>query len=220
MPQVFRPGANLFARLSIVVVVVVLGAAAVVGTVWLPRSKPVTKVGVPIQQPVPYSHALHVGGLGLDCRYCHAAVDKSSFADVPPTETCMTCHSQVATDRPSLELVRTSYKTGQSIPWNRVNNVPDFVYFNHEIHVAKGVGCETCHGRIDTMNQVYKAQTLQMEWCLDCHRDPAKYLRPLANEYDMGYQPQGDQRTIGGQLVSEYQILPANQLTNCSICHR
>jgi NAD-dependent SIR2 family protein deacetylase len=161
-----------------------------------------------------------VGGLGMDCRYCHATVEKSSTADIPSTETCMSCHSQVATDRPTLQLVRDSYQNGQPISWNRANNVPDFVYFNHEAHVAKGVGCETCHGRVDTMNVVYKAETLHMEWCLQCHRNPAEYIRPRANVFDMGYQPQEDQRALGEQLVSEYQIASAAQLTNCSVCHR
>jgi len=220
MPQVFRPGANLFARLSIAVLVAVLGVGAVVGLVWYPRSDLGTGVNDPIEQPVPYSHALHVGGLGMDCRYCHAMVEKSSTADIPSTETCMSCHSQVATDRPTLQLVRDSYQNGQPISWNRVNNVPDFVYFNHEAHVAKGVGCETCHGRVDTMNVVYKAETLHMEWCLQCHRNPAEYIRPRANVFDMGYQPQEDQRALGEQLVSEYKIASAAQLTNCSVCHR
>jgi NAD-dependent SIR2 family protein deacetylase len=206
--------------LSIAVLVAVLGVGAVVGLVWYPRSDLGTGVNDPIEQPVPYSHALHVGGLGMDCRYCHATVEKSSTADIPSTETCMSCHSQVATDRPTLQLVRDSYQNGQPISWNRVNNVPDFVYFNHEAHVAKGVGCETCHGRVDTMNVVYKAETLHMEWCLQCHRNPADYIRPRANVFDMGYQPQEDQRALGEQLVSEYQIASAAQLTNCSVCHR
>jgi len=206
--------------LSIAALVVVLGVGAVVGLVWYPRSDLGTGVNDPIEQPFPYSHALHVGGLGIDCRYCHAMVEKSSTADIPSTETCMSCHSQVATDRPTLQLVRDSYQNGQPISWNRVNNVPDFVYFNHEAHVAKGVGCETCHGRVDTMNVVYKAETLHMEWCLQCHRNPAEYIRPRANVFDMGYQPQEDQRALGEQLVSEYKIASAVQLTNCSVCHR
>ncbi len=220
MHQVFRPGANLFARLSILVVLVLILLLGAAGTIWAPRSQAATGVGVPVEQPVPYSHALHVGALGLDCRYCHAAVEKSSFADLPPTETCMSCHNQVALDRPSLALVRQSYQSGKSIPWNQVYTLPDFAYFSHDIHVAKGVGCETCHGRIDTMNRVYKANTLLMEWCLDCHRDPAKYLRPQANIFDMGYVPQGDQKTIGAELMKQYQIAPISLLTNCSTCHR
>jgi hypothetical protein len=219
MPPIFPPRSNFVAKASIVIAVVLL-IVITAFLVWWTHSSTFTKVGVPVPQPVPFPHSLHVGALGLNCRYCHDSVDKSSFADLPSTETCMTCHSQVATDRPSLEPVRQSWKTGKPIPWNRVNNVPDYVYFDHHIHVTKGVGCETCHGRVDKMTTDVKANTFYMSFCLDCHKTPAKYLRPVDKVYDMGYQPAGDQMAIGTKLVADYHILPVRQLMNCSICHR
>jgi len=219
MPQIFPPRSNLFARTSILGVLVLL-AAAVAGGAWYDHSSAVTKVGVPIEQPVPFSHPLHAGALGLNCRYCHDAVDQSAFADIPPAETCMSCHSQIATDRPSLAPVQESYQTGKPIEWNRVNQLPDHVFFNHQIHVNKGVGCETCHGRVDQMNQIAKAHTFYMSWCLECHREPEKYLRPLDNVYQMGYQPAEDQAALGSRLVQEYDLMSEQQLTNCSTCHR
>ncbi len=220
MPQIFRPITNLIARVSILAGLLFLFAAVVIGLIWYPRSPLATGVGDPVQQPVNFSHALHVGAIGIECRYCHMAVQKSSFADIPPTETCMTCHSQVAKDRASLALVRESFQTGKSIPWNKVYALPAFVYFSHDIHVAKGVGCETCHGRIDQMNKVSRASSLLMEWCLNCHRNPAQYLRPQANIFDMGYQPKESQAVLGDQLMKEYKIEPISVLTNCSTCHR
>lgn len=219
MPPIFPPRSNTFARASIVGMLVFL--ALITGLlVWWVHSSTFTKVGVPIAQPVPFPHSLHVSALGINCRYCHDFVDKSSFADLPPTETCMSCHSQVALDRPALAPVRDSWKTGNPIQWNRVNQVADFVYFDHHIHVNKGVGCETCHGRVDQMTTDVKANTFYMAWCLECHRDPAKYLRPLDKVYDMGYTPAQDQLALGRQLVQDYHIMPSNQLINCSICHR
>lgn len=220
MRQIFRPVTNLIARISILAGLLLFTAVVVVVLIWLPRSSVATGVGKPVPQPVNYSHALHAGALGIECRYCHMSVQKSSFADIPPTETCMTCHSQVATDRASLALVRESFQTGKSIAWNKVYTLPAFVYFSHDIHVAKGVGCETCHGRVDQMNTVSRANSLLMEWCLACHRNPAPNLRPQANIFDMGYQPSGDKQAQGAQLMKEYQIEPISQLTNCSTCHR
>ncbi|HEX9014172.1 MAG TPA: cytochrome c3 family protein [Anaerolineaceae bacterium] len=221
MPQVFPPSSNFFARASIAAAILFLGAAALVLVFFYPRSSSVTAVGVTPSQPVPFPHSFHVGTLGLDCRYCHMSVDKSSFADFPPTQTCMSCHSQVALTDPVLAPVRQSYQTGQPIAWKSVYQLPAYVYFSHDIHVAKGVGCETCHGRMDEMsNGTTRVTPLTMEWCLSCHNDPSKYLRPVADVYQMGYQPQGDQQTIGRQLMQEYHILPASQLTNCSTCHR
>ena len=219
MPPIFPPRSNTFARLSILAVLLLL--AAIIGAaVWWVHSPTFTQVGVEIAQPVPFPHSFHVQAVGLDCRYCHESVDKSSFAGMPPTETCMSCHSQVALNDPLLQPVRDSYATGQPIQWVRVNNVPDYVYFNHSIHVNKGVGCETCHGRTDQQGTAVKAETLYMAWCLGCHENPAQYVRPLDKVYAFGYQPAGDQKTIGAQLVSEYKIMPPSQLKNCSICHR
>jgi hypothetical protein len=209
----------MLARGSILAGVILL--SAIVGfLVWYLHSSTYTKVGVTISQPVPYSHKLHVVALGLNCRYCHDSVDKSSFADLPSTETCMTCHSQIATNADTLAVVRASWATGQPIQWNRVNQLPDYVYFDHSIHIAKGVGCETCHGRVDTMNTDVKANSFDMTFCVNCHRNPAPYLRPADQVYTMGYKSAGDQLTIGKQLMQQYDIMPPSQLTNCSICHR
>lgn len=219
MPPIFPPRSNTIARVSIPAVLFLL--AVLTGlAVWWTHSSRFTKVGVTIPQPVPFPHSFHVGGLGLDCRYCHVGVDQSSFADLPPTETCMSCHSQVALNNPVLQPVRDSWATGKPIQWNRVNNVPDFVYFNHEIHVNKGVGCETCHGRVDKMTTDVKVQPFYMSWCLQCHTHPEKYLRPLDKVYTMGYQPSGNQITIGTELVKQFKILSPRQVTNCSVCHR
>lgn len=219
MPQIFSPRTNTFARLSILAIL--LGVLIITGALaWWLHSSAFTKVGVAIQQPIPYSHALHVGALGLNCRYCHDTVDQSSFADLPPSETCMSCHSQIAVNSPNIAPIAQSYESGQPIQWVRVNQLPGFVYFNHEIHVNKGVGCETCHGRVDQMNQVAKAHTFYMSWCLECHENPQKYLRPVENVYDMGYVPSQDQATLGAQLVKDYNIRSTFELMNCSTCHR
>ncbi|HEX7557325.1 MAG TPA: cytochrome c3 family protein [Leptolinea sp.] len=219
MSPLFPSRSNTFARASLIILPLLL-VVVIGGLVLYGNSSAVTKIGAAVPQPVPYPHDFHVGTLGLDCRYCHAAVNKSSFADLPPTETCMSCHSQVAVDNPDLAPVRDSWQTGKPIEWNRVNQLADYVYFNHEIHVNKGVGCETCHGRVDTMTTDVKANNMTMSWCLDCHRQPARYLRPMDKIYMMGYQPAGDQLTVGTQLMKDYSILPASQLINCSICHR
>lgn len=218
MSQLFPPRMNLIAKATLLAAILGLGALA-----WLVytliRSPYVTEVGVAKAQAVPYSHRQHVGGLGLDCRYCHTAVEQSNTASIPPTETCMGCHTQVAPDAVSLELVRASLETGKPLEWIRVHSLPDYVYFNHAIHVRQGVGCETCHGRIDQMAVVAKAENLQMDWCLDCHRNPEQYIRPRAAVYTMGWEPPIDQAVLGPQLVAEYGIHVA-QLSDCSICHR
>ena len=218
MAQIFRPSTNSLARATI------LGALVfIVGSLWLlaeiNRSSYVTNADVYRDQPVPFSHEHHVAGLGIDCRYCHTSVEESPFAGIPPTETCMTCHSQVWTEAPMLEPVRESYRTGRPLRWNRVHDLPDFVYFNHSIHVAKGVGCQSCHGRVDRMPLMYQAATLQMEWCLECHRNPAQHLRPRDQVYNMNYTPAGNQMEIGKRLEHDYK-LNVGQLTDCSICHR
>ncbi len=219
MSQLFHHSANKWARASIIGVVFLVGFVA-----WswngIIRSDYTTRADAPREQPVPFSHAHHVGGLGIDCRYCHTSVETSSFANVPPTKTCMNCHSQIWSTSPTLEPVRASFRTGESINWTRVHDLPDFVYFNHSIHVNKGVGCETCHGRVDRMPLMAQQASLRMQWCLDCHRNPEKFVRPRSAITTMGYQPQGDQEQIGRQLVQEYKILDARTLTSCSTCHR
>ncbi len=218
MAQIFHPSTNTIAKVSIFGGVFIVAGVAVLFMAFV-RSSYATGVGVFVEQPVPFSHEHHVSGLGLDCRYCHTSVEDSAFAGIPPTETCMSCHSQIWTNAEMLEPVRASYQTGRPIEWLKVYNLPDFVYFNHSIHVAKGVGCETCHGRVDQMALTYKATSLYMEWCLECHRQPEKYLRPQQEIYTMGWQPEKDQLTLGRELVKANNINVA-QLTNCSMCHR
>jgi hypothetical protein len=219
MPQIFHPSTNTFSKASIFGAVFII-AGVVLVLFQLFRSPYATRMNVPIEQPVPFSHRQHVANLGLDCRYCHMSVEESSFADIPPTHTCMTCHSQIWPESPILEPVRRSWETGEPIPWVRVHNLADFSYFDHSIHINKGVGCETCHGRVDTMPSMWKAESLHMDWCLECHRNPERYLRPVEFIFTMGYVPAENQLTIGRRLVEEYQIAPAFQLEDCSICHR
>jgi hypothetical protein len=158
--------------------------------------------------------------MGIDCRYCHTTVERTAFANVPSTKTCMNCHSQIWAVSPELEPVRASLRTGTSIEWVRVHDLPDFVYFNHSIHVAKGIGCETCHGRVDRMPLVAQAANLQMDWCLECHRNPERYVRPREEVFTMGWEPAGDQVALGRKLVREYGIRGPSALTSCSTCHR
>lgn len=217
--QLFPSGMNVVARVSIMAGSVVLVVLVLV-LVGATRSSYRTDIGVPIDQPVPFSHEHHVGGLGIDCRYCHTSVEQSSFAGIPPTHTCMTCHSQIWTNSPLLEPVRESYRTNLPILWNRVHALPDFVYFNHSIHVQKGVGCATCHGRVDQMPLMMKVEPLTMGWCLGCHRDPARYLRPREEVFNMAWSlPEDQQRVLGQQLVEEYHVR-VGYLTQCYICHR
>ncbi|MPZ17989.1 MAG: cytochrome C [Luteitalea sp.] len=219
MSQIFPKSANAWARFSLfgLLLLIVLGAWAIL---LLQRSDFVTAARANVQQPIQFSHLHHVGGEGFDCRYCHTSVEKSAFADIPSTKICMNCHSQIWLESPYLEPVRESFKTGQSIEWIRVHDLPDFVYFNHSIHVNKGVGCETCHGRVDEMPAMQQVASLQMEWCLDCHRRPEQYLRPRSQVTVMGYEPEGDQLEIGRRLKQEYKVLDAQTLTSCSTCHR
>ena len=218
MSQIFHPSTNTIAKVSIVGGALLVAGIAVLAYLFV-RSSYMTNEGVKVEQPVQFSHERHVQGNGLDCRYCHTSVEDSSFANIPPTHTCMTCHSQIWSDSPQLALVRESYETGTPIPWIRVYDLPDYVQFNHSIHGAKGVGCETCHGRVDTMPLTYKATSLQMAWCLDCHRAPEKYLRPQEEVFTMGWVPQEAQLALGARLVEEYNV-HVEQLTDCSICHR
>ena len=219
MAQIFHHSANDYARMSII-----LGVCAVGFIAWagysLDRGSYETRQEEARDQPVPFSHAHHVGALGLDCRYCHTSVEESSFANIPPTKTCINCHSQIWNTSPTLEPVRASYRTGDSLRWTRVHDLPDFVYFNHSIHVSKGVGCESCHGRVDKMPLMWKANTLEMSWCLDCHRNPQKVLRPRSEITTMGYVPAGDQEEIGTKLMHDYNTPDVRVLTSCSTCHR
>jgi hypothetical protein len=216
MSQVFHHSTNTLSRVSIFGGVFILGFL-----VWawaeLNASTYATRAKVPVEQPVPFSHEHHVGGLGIDCRYCHTSVENSSFAGIPPTKTCMNCHSQIWVDAPMLEPVRQSFRTDRSLHWIRVHDLPDYVYFNHSIHVAKGVGCTTCHGQVDKMPLTWQEASLQMSWCLDCHRHPEQYVRPKAEVFSVAYQAPPNQLEIGKDLVKRYHI---QSLTSCSTCHR
>ena len=181
---------------------------------WSPY---INETNIPRNQPVPFSHKHHVAGLGLDCRYCHTTVETSAFANIPPIHTCMTCHSQVWKDSPMLAPIRDSYATDVPLQWTRVNFVPDFVYFNHSIHINKGIGCETCHGRVDEMPLMARGQPLMMAWCLACHRNPQRYVRPREDVFEMGYQPAESQAILGPRLVKQYHI---RSLQDCYTCHR
>jgi hypothetical protein len=221
MSQIFSRGSNSIARVSLVGGFFgFLGLWAAGYLVY--RSAYTTNVNVPRVQEVPFSHEHHYSGLGIDCRYCHTSVESSSFAGIPSTETCMTCHSRVWTDAPLLEPVRRSLTTRQPLHWKRVNDVPDFVFFNHSIHVQKGIGCSTCHGRVDEMPLTWKAHSLYMRWCLDCHEAPEKEIRPKDQIFNMKWEPPPDQVERGRKLVTEYQISRQrlNQLRDCGMCHR
>jgi hypothetical protein len=219
MPQIFHRSTNAISRLTIFgglfLIVVVVWAWASLITAPYVSDKDVVR-----EQPVPFSHQHHVAGLGIDCRYCHISVERSSFAGIPATEVCMNCHKQVWADSPTLEPVRASLRDNRPLEWMRVHNLPDFVYFDHSIHVHKGVGCETCHGRVDEMPLTWKAESLHMKWCLNCHRHPEDFLRPQEEVFTMGWQPPIPQREMGRRLLKEYNVDPSRKLTNCSICHR
>ena len=217
MAAVFRPQANLAAGLTL------LGLAALfVGGIawwWLwPRTDFVRHVGWTVTQPVPFSHQHHVAGLGIDCRFCHTSVEVSANAGLPPTYTCMTCHSQIWTNAALLAPVRRSLIDNIPIVWHRITDLPDYVYFNHSIHIAKGVGCQSCHGDIAAMPLTFKARTLTMQFCLNCHADPAPNLRPASAIYDTDWHRTRDTPSPQA-LMAQYHV-GSRRLTDCSICHR
>jgi Cytochrome c7 and related cytochrome c len=217
MAQIFPQSANTLSKVSIIVTLVVIAGLGGMAFELGADSSYATTQGIAKTQPIPFSHTHHVGSMGIDCRYCHNTVETSAYANIPPTKTCMNCHSQIWVNSPTLEPVRASYRTDQSIPWVKVHDLPDFVYFNHSIHVKKGVGCETCHGRVDKMSLMSQKNNLEMRWCLDCHRHPEQYVRPRKFITTMGYVPDGDQEEIGRKLVQEYHI---QKLETCYTCHR
>ena len=217
MSQVFPQSANAWSKASLItIVLLVLGLGWVILT--LQRSDVVTSANEFVEQPVQFSHQHHAGGIGIDCRYCHTSVEVAPSAGIPPTKTCINCHSQIWNQSPYLEPVRASYRDDRPLNWIRVHDLPDFVYFNHSIHVRKGVGCETCHGRVDRMPLMFQAKSLQMEWCLDCHRDPSRYVRPADQITTMGYVRPAS--VNGADLVRDYKIAGVGELTSCSVCHR
>jgi hypothetical protein len=216
MAQLFHPSTNTLSKVSIFGAVFFLAGIGWAVLAFV-RSPYVTGAGVPLEQPVPFSHKHHVGDAGIDCRYCHTSVEESAFAGIPPTKTCMNCHAQLWAESPMLEPVRQSFRTGESIVWSRVHRLADFVYFNHAIHVKKGIGCVTCHGRVDRMPLTWRENTLYMDWCLECHRAPERFVRPREQVFSMDWQPPEDQLSLGQKLVKEYKI---QKLTDCSVCHR
>jgi hypothetical protein len=230
MPQIFHHSTNVLAKLTIFgAIFIILGALWVVAAIN--RSSWNTGAYVEREQPVQFSHKHHAGDDGIDCRYCHTSVETSASAGMPSTQTCMNCHSQIWADSPYLEPVRESARTGKPIEWTRVNDLPDYVYFNHSIHVNKGVGCSTCHGNVAQMPLMYQAASLQMEWCLECHRNPAPYLRDLEGKdmegrekkediFKTDWQPPPNQAQVGAELIKRNKIQDSFALTSCSTCHR
>jgi hypothetical protein len=215
MAQIFDRSSNALARASLVLtglIVIALG----VTLDQLQRSPWVTRQGQRPEQPVPFSHKHHVMGLGLQCQYCHTTVEKSSYAGIPPTKTCINCHAQIWTNAALLQPVRDSWASGQSIAWTKVHDLPDYVYFSHEIHVNKGIGCASCHGRVDQMPLMYEQNTLQMEWCLNCHRNPAKNLRPTAQIYNMAWETPADDRPVWCAVNAIQSGTPTAQAANCT----
>ena len=194
-----------------------VGVIYLISFVWIGFSPRATDVGYQPKQPVAFSHALHAGELGIDCRYCHNTVEVSSHAATPPTQTCMGCHSMIRTASPKLEPLREAFKTDKPLQWVKVHDLPDYVYFNHSAHVRRGVGCVSCHGRIDKMETVYQHEPLSMGWCLECHRNPENALRPKELITKMDYVPQGSQTSVGLKLKNEFHLNPS---TDCSTCHR
>jgi len=232
MPQIFHRSTNMISRITIYGAVVIVGALGY-ALYTIAMSPWYTNQYVKLQQPVPFSHRHHAGELGIDCRYCHSSVENSDWAVIPPTKTCMNCHSQIWTNAQLLEPVRASYRSGESLQWTRVNQIPDFAFFNHSIHVNKGVGCNTCHGPVDQMPLMYQQESLQMEWCLSCHRAPEKNLRPRDQVFNMRYQQPTsaspvvvdgrsytDQLDLGAALVKKYNVRSVKDITSCSTCHR
>ena len=218
MPNYFPPNSNAFAKWLIWGGVIFTALLATSLTVFARTTN--NKVRVPIEQPVAFSHALHNGQLGIDCRYCHTSVEVAASANIPPTETCMTCHSQIRVGAPQLSVVQASWDNNEPIQWNRVHDLADFVYFNHSAHINKGIGCSNCHGRMDQMEGVWKNEPLSMGWCLECHRNPAQHVRPKSEVFNMAYEPPAyGQLELGEQLVAAYNI-NEDKLPQCSTCHR
>jgi len=214
MAQIFGRGSNALARMSLVLTGLIVIALGVTLN-ELQRSPWVTRQGLRPDQPVPFSHKHHVQGLGVQCQYCHVSVEKSGYAGIPPTKTCVNCHAQLWTNAELLAPVRASWNTGKPLVWTKVHDLPDFVYFSHEIHVNKGLGCAACHGRVDKMPLMYAQNTLQMEWCLECHRNPAKNLRPTSELYNMAWEKPSEDSPVWCAVGAEATGTPTAQSVNC-----
>src|ERR1700745_2449485 len=219
MTQIFHHSTNALTNITIYGAVFIIVALLWVA-VELNRSSWNTGQWVERQQPVQFSHKHHVGDDGIDCRYCHTGVETSAVAGIPPTKTCMNCHSVLFNTASYLEPIRESYRNDESIEWVKVHRLADFVYFNHSIHINKGVGCSTCHGQINQMPLVFQANTLLMQWCLDCHRNPEQVLRPRDQVFNMDWRAPDNQAEVGAKLKEEYQIRTTAELTSCFTCHR
>ena len=219
MAQLFHRSANNVAKASIAMAIV-LGGVAFFVYMNLARSSYLTGRYLEKQQPVQFSHKHHVGDDGIDCRYCHTSVETAASAGLPPTQTCMNCHSQIWADSPYLEPVRASFRENKPIEWTRVHDLPEYAYFNHSIHVSKGVGCSSCHGDVANMPAVYQENTLQMEWCLSCHRDPAPNLRPKSEIFNTKWDLNNLTLDERNQLHTDNKIRSKEMLTSCSTCHR
>lgn len=219
MAQIFHRSTNFISRVSLFGTILLAGLG-LVGALGLARSPYLTNQRVVRSQPIQFSHKHHVGDDGIDCRYCHTGVETSAFAGIPPTKTCMNCHSVLYNNVQYLEPIRESFRSDQSIQWVKVHRLADYVYFNHSIHVNKGVGCSSCHGQINQMPLVFQASPLNMEWCLDCHRNKEMNLRPRTEIFNMDWKAPGNQAELGKQLAAEYKLRSTVELTNCSTCHR
>ncbi|MCB1070694.1 MAG: cytochrome c3 family protein [Verrucomicrobia bacterium] len=219
MTQIFHPSANTLARVSIVAGFFSIAGLLVLGDA-LQKSTYVTEVNMPREQVVPFSHKHHMA-MGLDCRYCHTSVEEEAFAGIPPTRTCMNCHKLVWNEAPILQPVRDSWMNNKPLEWNRVHDLPQFAYFNHSAHVNAGVGCSTCHGRVDEMPLVHKQNTLYMSWCLDCHRAPENFVRPRDQVFNMAWEPPADQVEEGKKLLELHKVDTSNfRMLDCYKCHR
>ena len=217
--QLFRPGADAVFRLALLVCVVGLAVVLYAASAFS-SSNYVTGVGIAREQPVPFSHKHHAGELGIDCRYCHAQAEYLETAGIPPTWTCMTCHSQIWTGSEMLAPVRDSLARNMPLVWARLNQLPSYVYFNHSVHIQKGIGCTSCHGAVTSMQLTYRANAFEMEFCINCHRNPEKFVRKPGEVWNMEWSPLADQDKVGPQLVADYHIAGPGRLTDCAICHR
>ncbi|NDJ59792.1 MAG: cytochrome c3 family protein [Chloroflexi bacterium] len=221
MSQIFKPSINTIARISLLsgILIAGLGLTMIVLRNWAPLVYVGGNAGIAVEQPIRFSHSLHSGQLNIECVYCHISAEQGAYGGIPDTHTCMSCHSGIATYSELLEPVRTSYATGEPVEWLKVHDLADWVYFNHSVHVQNGFACETCHGRVDQMPQVWQAENMLMSWCLECHREPERFIRPISERYTFGYEEPDNQIELGLQLIEEYHV-DNEGLTNCSICHR
>ncbi len=217
MAQVFSRRFTLAIRLGLLAAAV---AAVALTLAYRVNARADAPQDDPMEQPIPFSHQHHVRDDGIDCRYCHTSVETSAFAGIPPLATCMTCHAILFNDAPPLAPLREAYARVTTLAWNRVHDLPDFVYFDHSIHLAKGIGCSTCHGRVDRMPLMRRVVSLDMQWCLGCHRNPDPYLREPGQVLDMDWHAPADQDSRAAQLRQRYALRSTRELTDCSTCHR